>query len=144
MWFAGYRDGVADPFTPDGRWYLTGDTVAKDTEGRFHFTARDDDVILMAGYRIGPSEVEDVLLTHDAVEEAAVTGEPDGLRGEVVVAHVVLRPGIPEDAELVAELQQLVKTRFAAHAYPRAVHFVPALPKTPSGKIRRAALKGAR
>jgi acetyl-CoA synthetase len=147
MWFAGYRetpDPGVDPFTSDGRWYLTGDTAAMDADGRFHFTARDDDVILMAGYRIGPSEVEDVLLTHDAVAEAAVTGEPDDLRGEVLVAHVVLQPGFPEDAELVAELQQLVKTRFAAHAYPRAVHFVPTLPRTPSGKIRRAALKGSR
>jgi acetyl-CoA synthetase len=144
MWFTGYRDGAAAPFTPDRRWYLTGDVAAQDADGHFHFTARDDDVILMAGYRIGPSEVEDVLLTHEAVVEAAVTGEPDGLRGEVVVAHVVLRPGFPEGAELVAELQRLVKTRFAAHAYPRAVHFVPALPKTPSGKVRRAALKGSR
>jgi acetyl-CoA synthetase len=147
MWFGGYRqpvDPAADPFTPDRRWYLTGDTAARDADGHFHFTARDDDVILMAGYRIGPSEVEDVLLAHDAVAEAAVTGEPDGLRGEVLVAHIVLRQGVPESIQLAAELQQLVKTRFAAHAYPRVVHFVPGLPKTPSGKIRRAALKESR
>jgi acetyl-CoA synthetase len=147
MWFAGYREpaaSAAEPFTPDGRWYLTGDTAAKDADGHFHFTARDDDVILMAGYRIGPSEVEDVLLTHAAVAEAAVTGEPDGLRGEVLVAHVVLRAGFAETIQLAAELQQLVKTRFAAHAYPRVVHFVPGLPRTASGKIRRAALKESR
>jgi acetyl-CoA synthetase len=143
MWFDGYRD-APDPFIADRRWYLTGDIAAMDADGHFHFTARDDDVILMAGYRIGPSEVEDVLLAHDAVAEAAVTGEPDAVRGEVLVAHVVLRPGFAGGVELVTELQQLVKARFAAHAYPRMVHFVPALPKTPSGKIRRAALKQPR
>jgi len=146
MWFTGYRGApgrTAERFTPDRRWYLTGDTAAKDADGNFHFTARDDDIILMAGYRIGPSEVESVLLTHPAVAEAAVVGVPDDLRGEVVAAHVVVRPGRDAGPELAEELQTLVKTRFAAHAYPRIVHFVPELPKTPSGKLRRSALRYA-
>ncbi|MGW3965133.1 AMP-binding protein [Amycolatopsis sp. NPDC005003] len=144
MWFTGYRGApgrTAERFTEDRRWYLTGDTAARDAEGNFRFTARDDDIILMAGYRIGPSEVESVLLGHPAVAEAAVVGAPDDLRGEVVTAHVVVRPGHDAGPELAGELQTLVKTRFAAHAYPRAVHFVPALPKTPSGKLRRSALR---
>ncbi|WIY00871.1 AMP-binding protein [Amycolatopsis mongoliensis] len=146
MWFTGYRGApgrTAERFTPDRRWYLTGDTAARDADGNFHFTARDDDIILMAGYRIGPSEVESVLLGHPAVAEAAVFGVPDELRGEVLAAHVVVRPGRDAGPELAEELQKLVKTRFAAHAYPRIVHFVPELPKTPSGKLQRSALRYA-
>jgi acetyl-CoA synthetase len=142
MWFTGYRGGPGR-FTGDRRWYLTGDTAAKDAEGNFRFTARDDDIILMAGYRIGPSEVESVLLSHPAVAEAAVVGVPDDLRGEVVAAHVVVHPGRDAGPELAEELKALVKTRFAAHAYPRIVHFVPELPKTPSGKLQRSALRYA-
>ncbi|OXM61158.1 AMP-binding protein [Amycolatopsis vastitatis] len=144
MWFTGYRGApgrTAERFTADRRWYLTGDTASKDADGNFRFTARDDDIILMAGYRIGPSEVESVLLGHPAVAEAAVVGVPDELRGEVVAAHVVLRAGRDAGPELAAELQDLVKTRFAAHAYPRIVHFVAQLPKTPSGKLQRSALR---
>ncbi|WP_439380537.1 AMP-binding protein [Amycolatopsis lexingtonensis] len=146
MWFTGYRGAsgqTADRFTADRRWYLTGDTAARDAGGRFHFAARDDDIILMAGYRIGPSEVESVLQSHPAVAEAAVVGAPDDLRGEVVTAHVVVRPGRDAGPELAGELQALVKTRFAAHAYPRIVHFVPELPKTPSGKLQRSVLRYA-
>ncbi len=146
MWFTGYRSApgrTAERFTADRRWYLTGDTAARDADGNFHFTARDDDIILMAGYRIGPSEVESVLLGHPAVAEAAVVGVPDELRGEVVAAHVVVRPGRAAGPELAEELKALVKTRFAAHAYPRIVHFVPELPKTPSGKLQRSALRYA-
>jgi acetyl-CoA synthetase len=95
----------------------------------------------MAGYRIGPFEVESALLHHPAVAEAAVVGEPDELRGEVVVAHVVARSGTETGEALVTELQQLVKTRLAAHAYPRRIHFVDELPKTPSGKIQRYLLR---
>ncbi|WP_290061476.1 AMP-binding protein [Amycolatopsis solani] len=144
MWFSGYRGApgrTAERFTADRRWYLTGDTAARDDEGNFHFTARDDDVILMAGYRIGPSEVESVLLAHPAVTEAAVVGVPDDLRGEVVAAHVVVRPGHDAGPALAAELQALVKARFAAHAYPRIVRFVAELPRTPSGKLQRSALR---
>ena len=95
----------------------------------------------MAGYRIGPVEVESALLHHPAVAEAAVVGAPDELRGELVVAYVVPRPGFDLGADLVGELQRLVKTRLSAHAYPRRIHFVTDLPKTPSGKIQRFVLR---
>ncbi|MGW4632759.1 AMP-binding protein [Nocardia sp. NPDC004415] len=144
LWFLGYLDDperTASRFTADGRWYLTGDVGARDTEGFFHFSSRDDDVIIMAGYRIGPFEIESVLVLHDGVAEAAVVGRPDELRGEVVEAFVVPRPGVAGTPELAAELQQLVKDEFAAHAYPRRVHFVDSLPKTPSGKVQRFLLR---
>jgi acetyl-CoA synthetase len=144
MWFTGYRnapDRTGERFTSDRRWYLTGDTAAKDADGYFFFTSRDDDVILMSGYRIGPSEVENVLLQHDDVAEAAVVGVPDELRGEVLIAFVVLQQDKQASSDLTVELQRLVKTRFAAHAYPREVRFVPGLPKTPSGKLQRAQLR---
>ena len=144
MWFTGYLDApekTAERFTADGRWYLTGDTAAQDAEGRLFFSSRDDDVIIMAGYRISPFDVESVLVTHDAVAEAAAVAAPDQLRGEVLEAYVVLRPGREGSPDLVAELQQLVKTQFAAHAYPRSIHFVEELPKTPSGKIQRFKLR---
>ncbi|WP_336081476.1 AMP-binding protein [Nocardia sp. SSK8] len=145
LWFLGYLDDperTASRFTTDGRWYLTGDVGARDADGFFHFSSRDDDVIIMAGYRIGPFEVESVLVLHDQVAEAAVVGRPDELRGEVVEAFVVPRPGVAGTPELAAELQQLVKDKFAAHAYPRRVHFVDSLPKTPSGKVQRFLLRG--
>ncbi|AVH22900.1 AMP-binding protein [Nocardia cyriacigeorgica] len=144
LWFLGYLDAperTAQRYTPDGRWYLTGDAGSQDADGFFHFSARDDDVIIMAGYRIGPFEVESVLVMHEDVAEAAVVGLPDELRGEVLEAFVVLREGVTGSAELEAELQTLVKKKFAAHAYPRRVHFVPSLPKTPSGKVQRFLLR---
>ena len=95
----------------------------------------------MAGYRIGPFDVESVLVTHPDVADAAVVAAPDALRGEVLQAFVVLRPGVEVRADLEAELQQLVKTGFAAHAYPRTVHLVPELPRTPSGKVQRFRLR---
>ncbi|WP_347354202.1 AMP-binding protein [Intrasporangium sp.] len=144
MWYSGYLNApekTAERFTPDGRWYLTGDAAAQDEQGRIFFSSRDDDVIIMAGYRISPFDVESVLVTHDAVAEAAAVAAPDELRGEVLEAHVVLRPGYEGTPELVTELQQRVKTQFAAHAYPRTIHFVDTLPKTPSGKIQRFILR---
>ncbi len=116
---------TAQRFTADGRWYLTGDAGQTDEDGFFFFSARDDDVIIMAGYRIGPFDVESVLVMHDEVVEAAVVGMPDELRGEVLEAFVVLRDGVDGTDELEVELQTLVKKKFAAHAYPRTVHFVP-------------------
>ncbi|MEU6700785.1 AMP-binding protein [Pseudonocardia sp. NPDC046786] len=140
--FGGYaRASGTSRFSDDGRWYLTGDTATQDEDGFFRFSARDDDVIIMAGYRIGPFEVETVLLGHPAVAEAAVVGRPDELRGEVLEAHVVLAPGAEATPDLERELQQLVKDRYARHAYPRAVHVVDGLPKTPSGKIQRFLLR---
>ncbi|WP_329412413.1 AMP-binding protein [Nocardia vinacea] len=144
LWFLGYLDAperTAQRYTADGRWYLTGDAGSQDADGFFHFSARDDDVIIMAGYRIGPFEVESVLVLDERVVEAAVVGMPDDLRGEVLEAFVVLRNGFEGNTELEAELQTLVKRKFAAHAYPRKVHFVDALPKTPSGKVQRFILR---
>ena len=145
MWFSGYTgdpEKTAERYSPDGRWYYTGDTGTRDADGYTYFSSRDDDVIIMSGYRIGPFEVESVLATHPNVAESAVIGVPDDLRGERLEAYVVLRSG-PGSAELEAELQQLVKDRYAAHAYPRAVHFVTELPKTPSGKLQRFLLRAS-
>jgi acetyl-CoA synthetase len=148
LWaFPGYHraSGQMPPrISDDGRWYLTGDIAARDEDGAFFFSSRDDDVILMAGYRIGPFEVESVLVDHPDVAEAAVIGVPDELRGEVIEAFVVPRSGVTPSEELTKALQQQVKTQFAAHAYPRAVHFVDALPRTPSGKIQRYMLRTQR
>lgn len=146
-WFSGYLDEPErskEKFSKDERWYLTGDAGTLDDDRYFRFLSRDDDVIIMAGYRIGPFDVESVLLTHPAVTEAAVIAAPDELRGEVLEAYVVLRDKQPCTPELVTELQHLVKTKFAAHAYPRAIHAVDELPKTPSGKVQRYVLRQRR
>ncbi|EMY32747.1 fatty-acid--CoA ligase [Arthrobacter crystallopoietes BAB-32] len=147
MWFTGYQDApekTAERFSADGRWYVTGDAGKVDADGYFFFSSRDDDVIIMAGYRIGPFDVESVLSKHPAVQETAVIGAPDELRGEVLEAYVVLAAGVNGDEALVTELQELVKTQFAAHAFPRKVHFVESLPKTPSGKLQRYVLRERR
>jgi acetyl-CoA synthetase len=143
-WFGGYADDPArsaGKFTADGRWYLTGDVGRVEDDGYFYCSARDDDVIIMAGYRIGPFEVESVLASHPAVAECAVIAAPDPIRGEVLQACVVTREPGAGGPDLARELQGLVREKFAAHAYPRAVHFLPALPKTPSGKIQRYVLR---
>ena len=148
LWFfSGYKgneEATKARFTPDGAWYLTGDAGSLDEDGYITFYSRDDDVIIMAGYRIGPAEVESVLAGHPAVAECAVIAAPDQVRGEVIEAFVVLRDGSSGSPDLTKELQQLVKARYAAHAYPRVVHFVDALPKTPSGKIQRFVLRDRR
>ncbi len=144
--FTGYHGDTdtAGRFTPGGRWWLTGDAGCADADGHYFFSARDDDVIIMAGYRIGPFDVESVLVTHDQVIEAAVIGVPDQLRGEVIEAFVVLRNPSRGTGELAGELQQLVKDKLSAHAYPRRVYFVDTLPKTPSGKVQRYILREER
>jgi len=146
-WFSGYVGDAAksaEKFTPDGLWYLTGDTGWVDANGRFYFSSRDDDVIIMAGYRIGPSELEAVIATHESVKECAVIAVPETVRGEVIEAYVVLKNPASLHEGLEAELQRWVKTRYAAHAYPRSVHFVDALPRTPSGKLQRSVLRQRR
>jgi acetyl-CoA synthetase len=146
FWFGGYTNEpakTAERFSPGGRWYYTGDTGYTDDDGYTYFSSRDDDVIIMAGYRIGPFEIESVLAEHPKVVECAVIGVPDELRGEILAAYVVLRDPADASAELEQELQQLVKRRHAAHTYPRTVHFVESLPKTPSGKIQRYILRAA-
>jgi acetyl-CoA synthetase/medium-chain acyl-CoA synthetase len=122
-------------------WYRTGDRATRDEEGYFWFVGRADDVILSAAYRIGPFEVESALLEHPAVAESAVVGVPHAERGQIVKAFVVLRPGTEGDDALATELQEHVKAITAPYKYPRAIEFVPELPKTPSGKIRRADLR---
>ena len=104
-------------------------------------TTWDDDIILSAGYRIGPFDVESCLIEHPAVVESAVIGKPDSERGEIVVAYVVPGPGHNGSPELAEELSQFTKSRLSAHAYPRQVIFVDQLPKTPSGKIQRFILR---
>ncbi|MGD6741908.1 AMP-binding protein [Streptomyces sp. BH106] len=147
MTFTGYQGAgdAAEKFTPDRAHYLTGDLGRVDGDGDFFFASRDDDVILMAGYRIGPFDIESVLLQHPQVAECAAIGVPDEARGEVLEVYVVPRSGTTANTTGFAEeLQQWVKQRYAAHAYPRAVHFTDALPKTPSGKIQRNVLRRQR
>jgi acetyl-CoA synthetase len=122
-------------------WYYTDDKAALDEDGYFWFIGRDDDVIKASGYRIGPFEVESALLEHPSVAEAAVVGSPDPIRGTIVKAFVVLKPGYLPSDQLVTDLQELVKKVTAPYKYPRAIEFVNSLPKTHSGKIRRNELR---
>ena len=124
-----------------GTW-RTGDRVREDEDGYLWFEGRADDVIISAGYRIGPFEVESALVSHPAVAEAAAVAAPDDVRGSVVRAVVVLRDGHPPSDELARELQEHVKAETAPYKYPRILEFADSLPKTASGKIRRAALRG--
>jgi acyl-coenzyme A synthetase/AMP-(fatty) acid ligase len=124
-----------------GEWYVTGDRATRDEDGYLWFVGRADDVIISAGYRIGPFEVESALLEHPAVLESAVVASPDPVRGEIVKAFVVLRPGHAAGDALVRELQDHVKGVTAPYKYPRAIEFVESLPKTVSGKIRRVELR---
>jgi acyl-coenzyme A synthetase/AMP-(fatty) acid ligase len=127
---------------PDDVW-RTGDRVREDEDGYLWFEGRSDDVIISAGYRIGPFEVESALVSHPAVAEAAAVAAPDEERGAVVRAVVVLREGHEPGEELVRELQDHVKSETAPYKYPRIVEFTDELPKTASGKIKRAVLRGA-
>jgi acyl-coenzyme A synthetase/AMP-(fatty) acid ligase len=127
---------------PRDRPWRTGDRVAEDDEGYLWFEGRADDVIISAGYRIGPFEVESALVAHPAVVEAAAVAAPDEIRGQVVRAVVVLREGRAPSEALADELQEHVKSRTAPYKYPRIVDFAAELPKTPSGKIKRAELRG--
>jgi acetyl-CoA synthetase len=140
--FVGYWRN--EPATRDkfrGKFLLTGDLGTCDAEGFIRFVGRGDDVITSAGYRIGPASIEDSLLRHPAVSMAAVIGAPDAERTEIVMAFVVLNPGFIGDEALVREIQQHVKTRLAAHEYPREIRFVDSLPLTATGKVIRKALR---
>ncbi|HWA11508.1 MAG TPA: acyl-CoA synthetase [Burkholderiales bacterium] len=127
-----------------GDWLVTGDTGTVDEDGYFTFVGRNDDVITSAGYRIGPGPIEDCLLGHPAVRMAAVVGAPDAQRTEVVKAYVVLREGFSGNDALTRELQDHVRTRLAAHEYPRQVRYVESLPLTTTGKIIRRELRERR
>jgi len=134
--FSHYLDGGRF----DGEWWATGDLVRADEDGFLYFEGRGDDIILSAGYRIGPTEVEGALLSHPAVADAAAVAAPDPERGSVVRAIVVLRDREPSD-ELARELQEHCKRETAPYKFPRIVEFAPELPKTSSGKVRRAELR---
>ncbi|HWB68429.1 MAG TPA: AMP-binding protein, partial [Solirubrobacterales bacterium] len=135
--FDRYLDGK--PF--EGEWWPTGDRVREDGAGYLWFEGRGDDLILSSGYRIGPFEVESALVSHPAVAEAAAVAAPDAERGAIVRAIVVLREGTRPSQELARELQEHAKAQTAPYKYPRVVEFAEDLPKTPSGKIKRAELR---
>jgi len=140
--FAGYllEPAKTESVMIDG-YYHTGDKAWMDEDGYCWFLGRTDDLIKSSGYRIGPFEVESALITHKAVVEAAVTGVPDPVRGQAVKATVVLAPGYEPSDELAKELQAHVKKETAPYKYPRIIDFVDELPKTISGKIKRAEIR---
>ena len=124
-----------------GGWYLSGDLAMRDADGYFWYHARTDDMIISSGYNIAAPEVEDALQRHPCVAECAVIGEPDDARGQIVKAFVVLKPdGEPGEA-MARSLQDFVKQRIAPYKYPRAIAFVPSLPRTQTGKVQRYKLR---
>jgi acetyl-CoA synthetase len=135
----GKPDATRDKFIGD--WMTTGDQGIVDDEGYVQFVGRDDDVITSAGYRIGPTEIEDCLIRHPAVALAAVVGKPDPLRTEIVKAFIVLKSGRSPSDALAAEIQAFVKTRLSAHEYPREVAFIEQMPMTTTGKVIRRLLR---
>jgi acetyl-CoA synthetase len=124
-----------------GEWFHTKDAATTDPDGYFWYEGRADDVIISAGYRIGPFEVESVCLEHPAVAEAAAVASPDERRGFVVKAFVILAAGYEPSDELAEEIKAYVRDHLSAYAYPRKVEFVTGLPKTLTGKIRRIELR---
>ena len=136
-----WRNPEATAHCLRGDWYVTGDRAVRDADGYLWFVGRADDVIISAGYRIGPFEVESALVEHPAVAEAAVVASPDAMRGSVVKAFVILTPGHEASPRLAEELQEHVKRVTAPYKYPREIEFVRELPKTISGKIRRVELR---
>jgi acetyl-CoA synthetase len=140
--FLGYwNDPEATARKFAGDFLLTGDLARQDEEGYFWFVGRSDDLITSAGYRIGPGEIEDCLVKHPAVALSAVIGVPDPIRTEAVKAWIVLRAGFEASDELAADIQQFVRTRLAAHEYPRHIAFTDVLPMTTTGKIIRRELR---
>jgi acetyl-CoA synthetase len=137
-----YRDEKRTAEAWHDGFYHTGDTAWRDEDGYFWYVGRTDDVIKSSGYRIGPFEIESVLMTHPAVLECAITGVPDPIRGQVIKATIVLARGYTASEELKKELQAYVKNQTAPYKYPRVVEFVDELPKTISGKVRHAEIRG--
>ena len=124
-----------------GDWWVTGDLAKQDEDGYFWFIGRKDDLITSAGYRIGPAEIEDCIIKHPAVSMVAVVGSPDEVRTEVVKAFIIPNPEVSPGPEIEKEIKNFVKTRLAAHVYPREIEFVSELPMTATGKIMRKELK---
>ncbi|MCW5666425.1 MAG: AMP-binding protein [Piscinibacter sp.] len=146
VFFLGYwknEDATRAKFTgdPADSWCRTGDTAVMDAEGWLWYQGRSDDVFKAAGYRIGPSEVENCLVKHPAVANAAVVPKPDRERGAVVKAYVVLAPGVARSEQLVAQLQQHVRGKLAPYEYPKEIEFIDALPMTTTGKVQRRVLR---
>ncbi len=137
--FAGYTWQEKHPFA--NGYYLTGDVVIRNEDGTFQFAGRDDDIITTAGYRVGPTDVENTVMTHPAVAESAAVGQPDEIRGEIIKSYIVLREGFEASDALADEIRQRVRERLSTHAFPRVIEFVDTLPKTPSGKIQRFKLR---
>jgi acetyl-CoA synthetase len=140
--FTGYHrdpEATAERFR-DG-WYHTGDRAARDADGYIWFEGREDDVITSSAYRIGPFEVESALVEHPAIAEAGVVGKPDPQRTEIVCAFVILTAGQVPSQALTRDIQDATKRLTAPYKYPREIHYVNELPKTVSGKIRRAELR---
>jgi acetyl-CoA synthetase len=140
-WTSYWNDPAATRALMRDDWIVTGDLGRRDRDGYFWFEGRAGDMIKSAGYRIGPFEVESALLKHPAVAEAAVVGKSDAMRGEIVKAFIVLRPGISGSDELAQELALSVRESVGRHQYPRAIEFLDRLPKTETGKIQRFALR---
>ena len=136
-----WRNDEAARETFGGEWFHTKDAAVEDEDGYYWYVGRADDVIIAAGYRIGPFEVESACLEHPAVREAAVVASPDELRGNIVKAFIVLAEGHEPSEELADEIKRFVRGRLSAYAYPRRVEFVADLPKTLTGKIRRIELR---
>jgi acetyl-CoA synthetase len=136
-----YEKPHLDEKTFGGDYYRTGDLASRDEDGYFFFEGRADDIIISAGYRIGPFEVEDALVSHEAVAEAAAVASPHEERGDVVKAYVILTGDYTPSDELATELQEFMKAETAPYKYPRRIEFVDELPKTSSGKIRRIELR---
>ncbi len=146
IFFLGYwkrEDATRAKFTgdPSDSWCRTGDTAVMDDDGYLWYQGRSDDVFKAAGYRIGPSEVENCLVRHPAVANAAVVPKPDAERGAVVKAYVVVAPGHVADDALIAELQAHVRGRLAPYEYPKEIEFIDALPMTTTGKVQRRVLR---
>ncbi|MDN3440062.1 AMP-binding protein [Psychrobacter sp. APC 3279] len=139
FYFRGYSWNEKQAFVDD--YYLTGDVVERHSDGSYWFSGRDDDIIITAGYRVGPTDVENTVLEHEAVAESAAVGVPDEVRGHTIKSYVVLKDGIEGSDKIAKEIQELVRKRLSTHAYPREVEFVTELPKTPSGKIQRFLLR---
>ncbi len=140
--FLGYwgnEDATREKFI--GKWFCTGDVGVRDEDGYLWFVGRKDDVISSAGYRIGPGEIEDCLLKHPAVVQAAAIGSPDELRGNIVKAFIVLAKGYRPSDDLKQEIQDSVRTRLAAYEYPREIEFIDEVPMTTTGKVRRVELR---
>ena len=136
---------LGDPARYENAWrdgvYHTGDAAYQDENGRFYFHGRNDDLIKTGGFRVGPGEVENVLMEHDAVLECAVVGIPDPLRGQAIKAYVILNPGFSADKDMEKELREFANAKMAEYKWIRYLEFIDQIPKTISNKICKAALR---